>query len=82
MFATATFHSQHKETYTQVPANAILHIHDRDFVYAPAPGNKFRRIEVVSGDQLPGDMQEVKSGIRPGQPVISNALVLDHTIGQ
>jgi membrane fusion protein, heavy metal efflux system len=82
MFATATFRGQHKETYTQVPANAILHIHDRDFVYAPAPGNKFRRIEVVGGDLLPGDMQEVKSGIKPGQPVISNALVLDHTIGQ
>jgi cobalt-zinc-cadmium efflux system membrane fusion protein len=48
----------------------------------PAPENKFRRIEVVSGDVLPGNMQEVKSGIRPGQQLIANALVLDHAIGQ
>jgi cobalt-zinc-cadmium efflux system membrane fusion protein len=37
MFATATFHRQKKETYTVVPASAILHIHDRDWVYVPAP---------------------------------------------
>jgi cobalt-zinc-cadmium efflux system membrane fusion protein len=66
--------------HTVVPQSAILHIHDRDFVYLPAPDNKFRRIEVVSGDELPDKMQEVKSGIKPGQQVVSNALVLERTI--
>jgi cobalt-zinc-cadmium efflux system membrane fusion protein len=70
------------EMHTILPASAIMHIHDRDFVYVPAQDKKFRRVEVVSGDELPGGMQEVKSGINIGQQVVSNALVLDHTIGQ
>ena len=55
MFVTATFHGQTKEMHTAVPASAILHIHDRDWVYVPAPDNKFRRVEVVSGDDLPNN---------------------------
>jgi membrane fusion protein, heavy metal efflux system len=82
MFATATFKGQRQEMHTQVPAAAVLHIHDRDFVYEPAPQNKFRRVEVVSGDLLAGNMQDVKSGLKPGQQVVADALVLDHTIGQ
>jgi len=82
MFVSATFSGQKMGTNTAVPAGAILYIHDRAFVYAPAPENKFRRIEVVSGDALPGNMQEVKSGINPGQQLVSNALVLQRTIDQ
>ena len=84
MFVTATFRGQKVETHTVVPASAILHMHDRDFVYVPAPGNKFRRLEVVSGDVLPNDtsLQEVKSGLRPGQQVVTNSLVLDHVLAQ
>jgi cobalt-zinc-cadmium efflux system membrane fusion protein len=82
MFVTATFHGQTMEMHTVVPASAILHIHDRDYVYVPAPDKKFRRVEVISGDELAGGMQDVKSGINVGQQVVSNALVLDHTIGQ
>jgi cobalt-zinc-cadmium efflux system membrane fusion protein len=82
MFVTATFHGRTRETHTAIPASAIVRIHDRDYVYVPAPGNKFQRIEIVSGDALPGNVQEVRSGIEPGQQVVVNALVLDHTIGQ
>ena len=82
MFATATFHRQKKETYTVVPASAILHIHDRDWVYVPAPNQKFRRVEVVSGEAMPSNMQEIKSGMVPGQQVVTNALLLEHTIEQ
>jgi cobalt-zinc-cadmium efflux system membrane fusion protein len=82
MFATTTFHRQKKETYTIVPASAILHIHDRDWVYVPAPNQKFRRLEVVSGDGMPSNMQEIKSGLAPGQQVVANALILEHTIEQ
>src|SRR5271154_5733198 len=35
MFVTATFHGQQKETHAAVPATAILHLHDRDWVYVP-----------------------------------------------
>ena len=82
MFATATFTGLRKETFTVVPASAVLHIHDRDWVYVPAPGQKFRRLEVVSGDVMPKNMLEIKSGLAPGQQVVANALMLEHTIEQ
>ncbi|MCU1236114.1 MAG: efflux transporter, family, subunit [Candidatus Solibacter sp.] len=82
MFVQATFRSRQKQVYIAVPATAIVHIHDRDFVYLPAPEGRFRRVEVVAGDNLPGNMQEVRSGIAPGQQLIANALVLEHTIDQ
>jgi len=84
MFATATFHGQTIEMHTIVPASAIMHLHDRDFVFEPAPGNKFRRVEVVSGDVLSDNtsLQEIKSGLKPGDQVITNALVLDHVLGE
>jgi len=84
MFVRATFHGQTREMHTIVPASSILHIHDRDFVYVPAPGNRFRRVEVVSGDVLTEDvaLQEIKSGLRPGEKVVTNALVLDHVLAQ
>jgi cobalt-zinc-cadmium efflux system membrane fusion protein len=84
MFARATFRGQTTEMHTIVPASAVLHIHDRDFVYVPAPGNRFRRVEVVSGDLLPDNLslQEISSGLAPGQQVVTNALVLDHVLAQ
>jgi cobalt-zinc-cadmium efflux system membrane fusion protein len=82
MFVTAAFHGQSKELHTAVPASAIMHMHDRDWVFVPAPENKFRRVEVVGGDVLGDGSQEVKSGLKPGQPVVTNALVLDHVLAQ
>jgi membrane fusion protein, heavy metal efflux system len=82
MFVTATFHGQKKETHAAVPASAILHLHDRDWVYVPAGDKKFRRLEVTAGQQLPGNMQEIISGLKSGQQVVSNALVLQNTVEQ
>jgi cobalt-zinc-cadmium efflux system membrane fusion protein len=82
MFATATFHGQKVETRTVVPAAAILHLRDRDWVYAPAGAGKFQRVEVVSGNTLPGNLQEIVSGLQPGAQVIANALVLENTVEQ
>jgi cobalt-zinc-cadmium efflux system membrane fusion protein len=84
MFVKATFRSQSSEMHTIVPASAVLHMHDRDFVFVPTADRKFRRVEVVSGDLLPGNtsQQEIKSGLKPGEQVVSNALVLDHVLAQ
>jgi membrane fusion protein, heavy metal efflux system len=84
MFLRATFHGQTSEMHTIVPASAVMHMHDRDFVFVPAPDKKFRRMEVVGGDVLPDNvnLQEVKSGLQPGQQVVTNALVLDHVLAQ
>jgi cobalt-zinc-cadmium efflux system membrane fusion protein len=80
MFATATFYSLKKQTYTSVPAAAIIHLHDRDWVFVPAPNQKFQRMEVTSGDQLPDHMEQVLSGLKPGQKVVSNALALQTAV--
>jgi cobalt-zinc-cadmium efflux system membrane fusion protein len=82
MFVTATFQGMQKEMHATVPATAILHLHDRDWVYSPAGDKQFRRIEVQSGNMLPGGLQEIATGIKPGQQVISNALVLQATVKQ
>jgi cobalt-zinc-cadmium efflux system membrane fusion protein len=80
MFASVTFHGLKKQVHGVVPASAILHLHDRDWVYTPAGNNKFRRLEVVGGDTLPNQMQEIVSGLQPGQKVVTNALGLQNTV--
>jgi cobalt-zinc-cadmium efflux system membrane fusion protein len=82
MFVTATFRGQTRQTRAVVPASAILHLHDREWVYVPAAPGRFRRVEVTAGDTLPGNLQEVVSGLQPGQQVVSNALVLQNTVEQ
>jgi cobalt-zinc-cadmium efflux system membrane fusion protein len=82
MFVKATFHGGTKLNHAMVPATAILHLHDRDWVYEPTGGNSFRRVEVTGGATLPNNMQEVLSGIAPGDQVVSNALVLQNTSEQ
>jgi cobalt-zinc-cadmium efflux system membrane fusion protein len=82
MFVTATFRGQKKESHAAVPASAILHLHDRDWVYFPAATNKFKRVPVVAGAMLPNNMQEVTSGIKPGDQVVSNALELQNSSEQ
>jgi cobalt-zinc-cadmium efflux system membrane fusion protein len=82
MFVTATFHGAQSQRRAVVPASAILHLHDRDWVYVPAAGNAFRRVEVTGGKMVPPNLQEVLSGIAPGDRVVSNALVLQNTSEQ
>jgi cobalt-zinc-cadmium efflux system membrane fusion protein len=77
MFGTATFTSSTKETHATVPADAVLHLHDRDWVYLPAGGNQFKRTEVRAGKMLDGNRQEILAGIQPGQQVVGNALLLE-----
>ncbi len=79
MFATATLFSSEKYTYTSVPASAILHLHDRDWVFIPTQG-KFKRTQVTSGAQLPNQMQEILTGLQPGQQIVSNAGTLQNAI--
>jgi membrane fusion protein, heavy metal efflux system len=82
MFATATFYGKHPEIRAAVPSTAVLHLHDRDWVYVPKGAGYFRRVAVVAGDMLPGNLQEILSGIKPGSQVVSNALVLQNAVEQ
>jgi len=79
---TATFHGRQEQKRAAVPAIAVLHLHDRDWVYVPMKNGQFRRTEVVGGDMLPDNMQEVVSGITPGQQVIANALEFQNSAEQ
>jgi len=82
MFVTATFYGKQPDTYAAVPATAILHLHDREWVYAPLGGGHFKRLEVTTGNMLPGNLQQVISGMKPGDQVVSNALPLQNTVEQ
>ncbi|HEY6346600.1 MAG TPA: efflux RND transporter periplasmic adaptor subunit [Bryobacteraceae bacterium] len=83
MFVTAIFHGMEAQRHATVPATAILHLHDRDWVYTPTgTAGHFRRLEVVAGDMLPNGMQDVKSGLKPGDKVVTSALVLQNTVEQ
>jgi cobalt-zinc-cadmium efflux system membrane fusion protein len=77
MFATATFASKTKVQFAVVPSDAVLHLHDRDWVYVPAGGNQFKRVEVRAGQILDGDRQQILSGVQPGQQVVAHALLLE-----
>jgi membrane fusion protein, heavy metal efflux system len=82
MFVTATFHGETKERHATVPATAILHLHDREWVYTPLGNGRFRRLEVTAGDTLPANIQEVTAGLKPGDQVVERALVFQNTVEQ
>jgi cobalt-zinc-cadmium efflux system membrane fusion protein len=86
MFVTATFESRQKQNHAVVPADAVLHLHDRDWVFVPQGGKQFKRVEVHAGNMLPGGKQELlpsskpDQDIKPGQQVVSNVLQLEATL--
>jgi membrane fusion protein, heavy metal efflux system len=77
MFVTAVLYRP-EEKRTAAPATAILHWRDRDWVYIPVTENQFKQVEVVAGDMLQGGMQEIVTGISPGQRVVSDALAFQN----
>ncbi len=79
MFATATFHDPQKQVSVLVPASAILHLHDRDWVFVPYRSSPmFHRVEVQAGGTVSGQ-QVVLSGIQPGDQMVKDALMLQNT---
>jgi cobalt-zinc-cadmium efflux system membrane fusion protein len=80
MFVTSTLLSRTTVTHASVPASAILHLHDREWVFVPAGQGQFKRVEVNGGSMLPGGQQEVLSGITPGQQVVKDVLNLQATV--
>ena len=82
MFVTATFHGETLEKRATVPSTAILHLHDREWVYAPLGNGRFRREEVTAGNMLPGNLQEIVRGVKKGDQVVTSALVFQNTVEQ
>jgi cobalt-zinc-cadmium efflux system membrane fusion protein len=82
MFATATFTGLQRETRAVIPAEAVLHLHDRDWVFTPAGNNQFRRVEIRAGRMIDAGHQEILSGLAPGQTVVAHALMLETAANQ
>ena len=85
MFAAATFYGPKKIAYAIVPATAVLHLHDRNWVYKPVERGRFQRVEVVTGEMIPAapsEQQQIVAGVQPGQQVVANALDLQSTVEQ
>jgi cobalt-zinc-cadmium efflux system membrane fusion protein len=74
MFVTATFRSSQPVDRIIVPASAVVHLHDKDWVFLPAGKNQFRRVAVQLGQQEKDGYQQVISGLKPGDQVVTNAL--------
>jgi cobalt-zinc-cadmium efflux system membrane fusion protein len=81
MFVTATFYGLHGRKYAAVPTTAIIHLHDRDWVFVPVGDGQFRRQE-IRGGKTNGSNQEILAGISPGQQVVADALALNAESGQ
>ncbi|HEY7335253.1 MAG TPA: efflux RND transporter periplasmic adaptor subunit [Bryobacteraceae bacterium] len=79
MFVRATFHDPEKHVSVLAPASAILHLHDRDWVYVPQSRTGFHRVEVQTGGIASPGQQVVLSGIRPGDRIVKDALLLQST---
>ncbi len=79
MFVTATLTSRTVTPHATVPASAILHLHDRDWVFEPAGQGEFKRVAVIPGITLPQGRQEILSGVQPGEQVVKDVLNLQAT---
>ena len=75
MFVTATFFGKNGRMQAVVPSTAILHLHDRDWVFVPNGQGQFRRRAVDAG-KLQDSTQVVRSGLEPGEQVVKDALAL------
>jgi len=82
MFVTAVFRGRSTETRAVLPAAAVLHLHDRDWVYVEVGAGQFERRKVIGGAMLAGGLQELRAGLRPGERVVANALVFQNTVEQ
>jgi cobalt-zinc-cadmium efflux system membrane fusion protein len=76
MFVTATFKAVKTIERAVIPATAVVHLHDKDWVFLPAGDNKFRRQSVQLGPQVGEGNVQVLAGLQTGDKVVGNALQL------
>ena len=80
MFATVNFTSQSTQSRMAVPVGAILRLQDRDWVYVKGNDKEFKRTEVQALPAGAGGVQEILSGVRPGDRVVANALQFSRAV--
>ncbi len=74
MFAVATFQSRKRTDRVVVPSTAIMRLHDKDWVFRKETEKRFRKVEVQADGVAPDGMQEIRSGVKPGDELVTNAL--------
>src|SRR5579872_1631265 len=74
MFAVATFRSRKLTNRVVVPATAIMRLHDKDWVFQKIGANRFRKIVIEDDGLAPDGMQEIRSGVKAGDELVTNAL--------
>lgn len=74
MFVTAAFRTRQPVERIVVPATAVVHLHDKDWVYLPEGNDKFRRVSLELGPAASDGMQQVISGLKANDKVVVNAL--------
>ncbi|HYM76997.1 MAG TPA: efflux RND transporter periplasmic adaptor subunit [Candidatus Dormibacteraeota bacterium] len=74
MFAVATFRSRKLTDRVVIPATAIMRLHDKDWVFRKEGDKRFRKIAIEADGLAPDGMQEIRSGVKAGDELITNAL--------
>ena len=80
MFVTATFKGRQLIERVVVPATAVVHLHDKDWVFVPAGDNKFKRLAVQLGPTNGDGTIQVVSGLQAQDKVVSNALQMSSSV--
>jgi len=74
MFAVATFHSRKLTDRIVVPATSIMRLHDKDWIFQKIGANRFRKVAIDADGLAPDGMQQIRTGVKPGDEVVTNAL--------
>ncbi len=74
MFARARFETQAAAPSLLVPQTAVMRLQDKDWVFRSEGGGRFRKLEVRTGASLDGGLQQIQSGLKPGDQVVADAL--------
>jgi membrane fusion protein, heavy metal efflux system len=80
MFVTANFRSKTPVDRLLVPASAVVHMHDKDWVFLPIGEKQFKRVSVRPGPQLPDGFQTIVGGLKQGDRVVTNALQFSSSV--
>lgn len=71
MFATALIHTEEDRTVVAVPRDAVQNVEGTDVVWVPGEeAGAFLARPVLMGEELPGGMVTVVSGVEVGDPVV------------
>ncbi|MGD0281577.1 MAG: efflux RND transporter periplasmic adaptor subunit [Dissulfurispiraceae bacterium] len=74
MFVTAEISSRKRFERPVLPASAIVRLHDKNWVFMPLDGNRFRKIEVQIGPHVGDNLQQILAGVKIHDKVVVNAL--------